>query len=1728
MKSFGDIGLTSFGRDRFRALFYYCTNIVKRYFAGRGDALHADGISVQSFKCFKGFAIVKRFTYILVCTLLLVTGIPFFAFAESSSEVSAASADTESYKLKNGSFETFASEFTTSYKQVAPKDSDYWKTTAEQGLMELLRANSSTYISGANVKPRDGLIAAELNADEESSLYQVVDTEPSSLYEWGVSHAARTASDTMAIIIGPNQDVAPSKNYGEGYETSDLSSANPTVRTGYKYGKDQMMQMVAWLKSKGVISNYDKAGIANGGQAIELYSKKFAARGAFRDNADNQPFSLTPSKVYTEKWCIWVITDHNNLDSDKNLIWGDYGANAAVASESLDLNEYYLYKVPSGQNKTLFAFTSIENKPTGSASIANPTYGNFLDGVNFKIYRALSGSTTLNGSAIVGSSDGTSSGEGATGGHLITADNGVTTYVEDGANLTIEAKIATADKNEVSFAGVYCTMQNPDGIGTVKQFISVTAEGWTRSEDSSGNIVYSRVMQGVTSAIDLHFVFVRSPRITYDANGGKAYDCGQTNKADSDDPANTYSFKPLTEDDGTVEYIQPYTSHAAEGQTPEWKFMGWKLFDNSQTYDNIIPAVHKVAYNQDNENTSNNAFLVIDGDGEFVSAGTSTWDTAAGTEKLYNKGAPGLSFIAQWRWRQTFIPKTDAGSGYKDSNAGGTVEVTSAGGDGDENYESAWTDAGGKAYYAESNETVTTRAEAAEGYYFNGWYDANGTLVTLSDTLTYVEAKEGISTYYAYFAKDYQQRFIRQIQVDGVWTDLADDDSSKVELLDHTILNDTLGAAVSSTASNNSRYGLVGWYNADGSKVDDSMLINSGKTIRYNVTGDVVYYARFEASRNVKFMVQFINADGTLTTAAAADKSYGKLSTYSEYGVTGDAVSSKAYPAKGYMLEGWYDGPDTDASAVDCLDATDAKIVTPQVTAADGVTYYARFKARDDTKYVVEHYFKNWSGTTNGTYKKVESNTYYGTTGATVTPVPTELTGTKEGYRCVTEIEPGTIAASGGTVFKLYYDKDEVSLLYEANPPDGLESTGEVASQSGYVGYDVTVGPGEKDTPFQVAGYIFNGWNTKADGTGTAYFPKDKYNLLAKENAGTDSESNPNVLYAQWAADTDVQYKVEHYKLIPGTDGSFTAPDKADVTETLYATTGETVKGTAKSFEGYEYAAGFSSNGIAAVESGSVAADGSLVLKLYYKPLEDKLTYKANGGAGADRIANGWMYQEMTVEDGSMFTREGYTFNGWKTPSGKAYAAGSKYTLTTEDDVLLAQWKANTNTEYKVYHYLVSADGTSAKPAPEGEGGVTSNPQILTGTTNSRATADSLQIDGYTYKSDFDTNGMKTVASGIIAGDGSLTLKLYYIPVPEQCAETMYYQKVWLDADGNPVDFNKTGAEGPSEDIAAARVETQLQVSADGGSTWTDQTDKYSADGTAQAAGSGATDIERGPNKVFADLSGSDSRLYWTKSIEGPEYNLPLYNEDGEPLIYRLIEKEGSLPDGWKQFTGNVSYTESGAEFINPITKEKTVLEYFRYDDSHKIDKKDYQQNVFIINYDSREPLDFVVSKIDGSNSDAQHKVPLAGAVFTLYEKSDRGTEQIVYKGTSAACTQVGSPVMTELNGDETKALAEFSKSLKRGKEYYLVETSAPAGYRLLAEPRKIVVSRDGTTALIDEIEKDIVSDTLEIELGNYLSLTMPTSGINITGRIFAAAGLLVMLAALLLLTRLRIRKRLC
>ena len=75
---------------------------------------------------------------------------------------------------------------------------------------------------------------------------------------------------------------------------------------------------------------------------------------------------------------------------------------------------------------------------------------------------------------------------------------------------------------------------------------------------------------------------------------------------------------------------------------------------------------------------------------------------------------------------------------------------------------------------------------------------------------------------------------------------------------------------------------------------------------------------------------------------------------------------------------------------------------------------------------------------------------------------------------------------------------------------------------------------------------------------------------------------------------------------------------------------------------------------------------------------DDTLAYDANGGKGnTDRTA-GKTFHEVTVADNS-FTRGGYTFEGWNTMadgSGTAYKAGDIFTLTVNEDILYAQWKA--------------------------------------------------------------------------------------------------------------------------------------------------------------------------------------------------------------------------------------------------------------------------------------------------------------------------------------------------------------------------------------------------------------------------------------------------------------------
>ena len=554
----------------------------------------------------------------------------------------------------------------------------------------------------------------------------------------------------------------------------------------------------------------------------------------------------------------------------------------------------------------------------------------------------------------------------------------------DGEPLKIQAIVKKTDAYDgCEFVGVYHTEQDENG-NPVTEFLrlagheiedtgSLTDEQkagkWVKSTNENGDTIYNYYLDNLTSATDLHFVFIKSPTVTYDPNGGKPYLVER--KHNTDEAENVYSFKPASGVDeaqaGTKTlFIDPYVSHAADGQNDGWKFMGWRLigdvlggdlkkFDqvNANELGNLIlPAEHTIACDYTfagvNGDTKAQYFKIYDGNvsltkhididehGENVGV---TWFDNSET-KAYANVHKGLTMVAQWRWRQAFIPQVYnvTKNSYSNSAEGGTVEITSVTDTSDENYNAAYNENGGKSYHAATGERVTLTATAKEGYGFVGWYDESGHLVATNAEYSYVETQESVKTYYARFSKSVTQTYIRQVGSGDSWTNTTND---KIGTLGRYTYTDAVGMPISSTATAGSGYKFMGWYDSEGNKVADNMLINDGTTISYTTTGDATYYARF-SQKNVTqiFIRQEKNGD---SWKVITDDTIGTLTKYEDGGEIDHPVSSKATAGSGYRFVGWYDSAGNDANKVS-NDMLTEKGMTISYTTTGNATYYARFE----------------------------------------------------------------------------------------------------------------------------------------------------------------------------------------------------------------------------------------------------------------------------------------------------------------------------------------------------------------------------------------------------------------------------------------------------------------------------------------------------------------------------------------------------------------------------------------------------------------------------------------------------------------------------------------------------------------------------------------------------------------------------------------------------------------
>ena len=805
--------------------------------------------------------------FALILELCFVTGMSLHvANAEEAT-------DANNKMLLNGSFENIADgvTFSSCYASPTQEKVTAWNTTATDGKIELFKENTGTYIKGVKLIPSAGTIAAELNAEEESTLYQNVATAPASIYEWGLDHGARNYADTMALVIGPKQTMDPSKQ-----DTNNDGKPD-------KGGRDQLMQMVDWLIAEGKTSVKASAGIE---KHLTVYSKKFAANGTFANNSGNNAFSLKPSAIYTEEWQIWIIADRN-ISSGTNP-WGKYGANdPANSSTGGNLSGDYFYTVPADQTETIFGFVSVGGVTNASGnSSTQKTFGNFLDNINFKIFHPLSGSSTLHGSGVVSDSTGATSGESAiSSGHQITVDNHLITYAVDGEPLKVQAVIKKKDADEgCEFVGLYYTVQDTSG-NLVTTFLkkdgneidyqdNLTNEEkknkWIKYTNDGGDIIYTYYLDNITTATDLHFVFIKSPTVTYDPNGGKAYSVG-SNLHETEELANVYSFKPVTQsgEGNTFTYISPYVSHAAEGQNDGWKFMGWLLTGDTvsvippdtvqvnadQLGSLLLPPEHTIACDFSGESTKKEQYFQIwnkginadDLDQQTDHLTYTKWTTNdLSATRSYANIHKGLTMVAQWRWRQAFLPQINSDEGYTNSDTGGTVEITSVSNT-DANYVAAYNVNGGKAYFAGTDEIVTAKATAKEGYVFEGWYDGTGSdanLITTNATYSFTEMKENVGTYYARFSGTVTQTYKRQVKDGDNWKDIPGDDDNVAGKLDRYSYVDVVGKDISATATAGEGYKFVGWYDFTGNKVTTGLSSN-GKTISYTTTGNATYIARF-------------------------------------------------------------------------------------------------------------------------------------------------------------------------------------------------------------------------------------------------------------------------------------------------------------------------------------------------------------------------------------------------------------------------------------------------------------------------------------------------------------------------------------------------------------------------------------------------------------------------------------------------------------------------------------------------------------------------------------------------------------------------------------------------------------------------------------------------------------------------------------------------------------------
>ena len=241
-------------------------------------------------------------------------------------------------------------------------------------------------------------------------------------------------------------------------------------------------------------------------------------------------------------------------------------------------------------------------------------------------------------------------------------------------------------------------------------------------------------------------------------------------------------------------------------------------------------------------------------------------------------------------------------------------------------------------------------------------------------------------------------------------------------------------------------------------------------------------------------------------------------------------------------------------------------------------------------------------------------------------------------------------------------------------------------------------------------GYVFTGWDPEVGTMGT-----EDISFNAKFSAG------------------EVSYTVETY--VMGLDGQYGAADSKNVA----ATTGAEITLTPDAREGFTVAG-------ESVLTGTVAADSSLVLKVYYSRNQYKLTVD---GTTTE------VYYGAALEIADPEARTGYTFAGWK-PAAPA-------TMPANDVTLESQWTEN-GADYTAYDAAVKA--ARAKQAESDYAA-----RYTEESRNALAAALAADVSGKKYTQQGEVDAATTAINNAVAGLDKMTYNAIFTVDGEEYAK---------------------------------------------------------------------------------------------------------------------------------------------------------------------------------------------------------------------------------------------------------------------------------------------------------------------------------------------------------------------